>query len=136
AWPADGDVDVGAEMVRVTLRIMSSAMLGVDVAREVTEISRHLSGVLAYMRDRTASLIGWPRAARRFRAHVAALDGVVDGIIRARRAAPGSRAGALSALLEARGEGGSALAGGEICAPVETVPLARHPTTASPPPST
>src|SRR5262249_59778404 len=94
AWPADGDVDVGAEMVRVTLRIMSSAMLGVDVAREVTEISRHLSGVLAYMRDRTASLIGWPRAARRFRAHVAALDGVVDGIIRAPPGPPGPPPGA------------------------------------------
>src|SRR5262249_54130504 len=131
AWPADGDVDVGAEMVRVTLRIMSSAMLGVDVAREVTEISRHLSGVLAYMRDRTASLIGWPRAARRFRAHVAALDGVVDGIIRARRAAPGSRADALSALLEARDEDGSALADDEICAQVKTFLLAGHETTAS-----
>src|SRR5262249_12342964 len=125
AWPADGDVDVGAEMVRVTLRIMSSAMLGVDVAREVTEISRHLSGVLAYMRDRTASLIGWPRAARRFRAHVAALDGVVDGIIRARRAAPGSRADAPSAPLAAPGADGSALAGDAVCRRAAARPGAR-----------
>jgi cytochrome P450 len=96
-----GTIDLGAEMSRLTLAIVTRAILGVTM--DLGEVSQHLTAVLEHLYERTTrafDLRPGPRE-RRFRAHVDALDAVVGRIIDARRRGKRSAADLVGLLLQA-----------------------------------
>jgi cytochrome P450 len=135
-WPRGADVDVGEAMTALGLHAVSAAILGVDIGADADAVGTHLMAALEHLMARTNSLVAWPEswplpAERRFRAHVAALDAIVDRIILARRRGRGDGADLVAALLEARDEDGGRLADAEIRDQVKTFLLAGHETTAN-----
>jgi cytochrome P450 len=136
-WPRGAEVDVGAAMTTLGLRVVSGAILGVDLGADADAVGDHLMAALAHLMRRTHSLVAWPAwwpqpAERRFRARVAALDDIVARVIeRRRRGRGGDGADLVAALLDARDEDGTGLDDAAIRDQVKTFLLAGHETTAN-----
>lgn len=84
-------VDVAAEMMRVTLRIVCETVLGVTAQESAGEVAPALTVVLRETEARIHHLVDvpeeWPTPSnRRLREATATLDRMVEGIIQARRA--------------------------------------------------
>ena len=134
------EVEVGAEMLRVTLRAVAAALFGTALRDEdLRVVERELPPLLEHATARTRAVLDLDAlptpAARRARASGAALDAVVGRIIAERRAAAqvGAQAGddLLGLLLAARDEEGGGLSDAELRDEVMTLFLAGHETTAT-----
>ncbi|MFO0605615.1 MAG: cytochrome P450 [Polyangiales bacterium] len=132
------DVDVGAAMTRLTLRIVGAAMLGCDVEGEAADVARaidHLQGDLnARILAPWSPPVTWPTA--RSRAFHEARDvvwRVVERAIARRRADPDAPGGAfLRMLMDARdAETGEAMDDRQLRDEVVTVAIAGYETTAN-----
>ncbi len=133
-------VDVAAEMSRLTLQIVGEALFGLDIGDREGEVTRALAGAAEFLEYRFRHPFDpplWlplPRH-RRFQQARAAFDGIVYGIIAARRralAATGDAGGDLLALLlEARDQDtGEAMSDRQLRDEVITLLVAGHETTA------
>ena len=129
---ADGETrPIHEEMMELTLRIVSQALFGVDIDRYVDEIESAINTFL----PATSSLsnlmlpesVPLPSRRRMARARET-LDGVVDDIIRQKRADPGEDV--VSMLLAARDDDGEPLSDEQIRDEAITLIAAGHETTA------
>ncbi|UBV41627.1 cytochrome P450 [Deinococcus taeanensis] len=133
-------VDVGREMLRVTLRAVASVLFGTGLTEsELRTVETELPPLLDHTASRARAAVDLPRwlptpAGQRAAVARRALDGVVARIISARRAE--QRAGVqggdlLGMLLAARDEQGGGLNDQELRDEVMTLFLAGHETTAN-----
>ena len=134
--PAPAVVDVTAEMMRLTLRIVGEALLSTDVTHEADRVGQALSIMLAGANAAIRRTIPlpewWPTAARRrLRAAMRTLDDVVLEIIAARRSGDVDPDDLLSMLMGARDEDtGEGMSDTQLRDAVMTIFLAGHETTA------
>lgn len=130
------EVEVGTEMLHVTLRAVAAALFGTALRDEdLRVVERELPPLLEYATARTRAVLDLDAlptpAARRARASGAALDAVVARIIAERRAAAHAGDDLLGLLLAARDEEGGGLSDAELRDEVMTLFLAGHETTAT-----
>ncbi len=133
------ELDIAAEMTRVTAEVVCRTMFSDDLGEERAAVV--FEGFDAYQDTLSqvdfGELLGlpswWPRRpAWRARRAAAAIHGVLDEIIAARRAAgAATRNDLLGMLLEARDEDGSPMSARQIRDEVAVIFLAGHETTAS-----
>jgi cytochrome P450 len=132
----DGSIDVGHEMMTLTLAIVAETLFGADVSAEAHSVGAALDEVMRYYLGvaNTGILLplSWPTpATRRFLRAVAAIDEVVFRLIdEAKRRGEGERPDLLSMLLAARDEDGQAMDERQLRDEVVTLFLAGHETTA------
>ncbi|WP_221088727.1 cytochrome P450 [Deinococcus aquaedulcis] len=128
-------LDVGREMLHVTLRAVATVLFGTAMADEdLAVVERELPPLLSRTADRVRSPVDWrlpTPGERRAQAAGAALDQIVHRIIAARRAAGPGGHDLLGQLLAARDEGGAGLSDAELRDEVMTLFLAGHETTAT-----
>ena len=90
-WNNQKKINVIAEMTAVTLKIISKALLNVDLAKEENKvIGQHLPYALDFMIKRVTSTVNWPLVLpfpkhNRFRKAVKSMDGMIGEIIHERR---------------------------------------------------
>jgi cytochrome P450 len=131
-------VDVLAEMMTLTLRVVSRALLSAEVGGEAGRVGTALGHALGWANDQLTSpwsvvprTVPIPRN-RRIKAAIGALDEVVLGIIRERRAGTADPADLLSLLMAARDEEtGEGMNDTQLRDEVMTIFLAGHETTAN-----
>ncbi|AKH18313.1 cytochrome P450 [Deinococcus soli (ex Cha et al. 2016)] len=133
-------LEVGGEMLRVTLRAVASVLFGTGLSDgELAVVEAELPPLLDHTASRVRSVVDLPRwlptpAGQRSAAASRALDAIVARIIAARRAeqeagTPGNDL--LGLLLAARDEEGGGLSDRELRDEVMTLFLAGHETTAN-----
>ena len=136
AWPPEGALlEVHAEMVRLTLRITSRCLLGTDVDAAVQTFVDSMQVFNAYL---PFALLPGAQFLERFpigpmpamRRALAALDRLIYGIIRERRATGKPGDDLLGMLLEAEDESGS-MSDRQVRDEALTILLAGHETTAN-----
>ena len=129
-------VDVTAEMMRLTLRIVGEALLSTDVSHEADRVGQALNITLRQANDAIGRIVPlpewWPSPARRrVRAAMRTLDEVIFEIIAARRAGDSDPDDLLSMLMHARDEDtGEGMSDAQLRDEVMTVFLAGQETTA------
>ena len=132
-----GRVDASAEMMRLTLRIVGETLLGADVSGESDRVGQALAYLLEDTNRRINLMLdiplSWPLPRnRRYLASRGELDGIVRGLIEARRRAREPAADLLSMLMEARDdETGQGMDDEQLRDEVMTMFLAGHETTAN-----
>ncbi len=135
-WAQLGEVDVEAEMSRITLAVVAEALFGAEVARD----GEGVSVAMADVQQAASSLFdsafvppSWvpTRANRVLKAAVGELDRVLDRIIAARRTLAEERDDLLSMLLQARDEDGEAMSAQQLRDEAITLFLAGFETTAN-----
>ncbi|WP_295823306.1 cytochrome P450 [uncultured Deinococcus sp.] len=138
AAQAGEPVELGGEMLRVTLRAISAVLFGTGLSdAELEVVERELPPLLERTTQRVRAVVDlpahWPTPANRRATRAgAALDTVVARIIAQRRAAPEPGSDLLGLLLAARDEdGGGGLTDAEVRDEVMTLFLAGHETTAN-----
>lgn len=134
--PRDETLDISAEMMRLTLRVVGLALFSTDTGDDAATIGQAFSTInqqLASYFARPFPPMSVPT--RRSRALWAAkreLDAVVARIIAERRRTPGDRGDLLSMLLDARdAETGEGMSDEQVRSEVMTLLLAGHETTAN-----
>jgi cytochrome P450 len=136
---AGTELDVGEEMMRLTLTIVGRTLLGVDLADSASEVGQALTYVLRDLSARTTSVLDYylgteiptPKNVRMKRA-LAVLDRIVGGAIAERRKNPGERTDLLSILMRVRDdESGQGMPDSLLRDEVLTMVLAGHETTAN-----
>lgn len=106
----EGEVrDIGADMAVITLGIVVKCLFGTDLPPEARDIGRPMLAVLDAANRRLNSVLrtsSWLPTIRNLREKraIAELDGIVQAMIRARRAERGSGGDLLSVLLAATDE--------------------------------
>ena len=136
-WSPGDRIDLGAEMMEMTLAIAGRTLFGVDVRRDASTVARAVELAMRAMIDNLTSPIRlgyrWPLLRHlRMRRAVALLDRVVYRLIALGRARGGDRGDVLSMLLIARDEDdGSQLGDRQVRDEVMTLLLAGHETTAN-----
>ncbi|MEN3358779.1 MAG: hypothetical protein V7637_2761 [Mycobacteriales bacterium] len=130
-----GEVDMAAEMGRLTLRIVGRTLFDADLTGDSAEVAGALTTFLGGAQR--SMLPGGPLlnrlplpSSRRLTAAGARLDAVIDRLIAEHRSA-GDRGDVLSMLLSARDPDGSAMPDQQIRDEVRTLMLAGHETTAN-----
>ena len=129
-------VDVSAEMMRLTLRIVGETLLSTDVSREADRVGQALSITLRRANNAIGQIIPrpqwWPTPAQRqLRTAMRTLDDVILDIIAARRAGVSDADDLLSMLMQARDEEtGEGMSDSQLRDEVMTIFLAGHETTA------
>ncbi len=137
AKPAGEEVDIAAEMTRLTLRIVSSTLFSIDISGESDELGRALRTALTYVYHRMTSPLSpglWLPTPRNFQFRQAkkTLDRIVLEIIQSRRRNPVEHPDLLSMLLEARDEAtGEGMSDRQLQNEVITLINAGHETTAT-----
>lgn len=135
-WPVGAERDVHQDFMALTLDIAARTLFSADVAGVGAVVGPALEAVLDWygspMLVSNPWLMATPLpAARRHREAIAAMRGVVDGIIRQRRAAPDPESrDLLSMLLAAQDEDGARMTDAQVRDEVLTLFLAGHETTA------
>ncbi len=135
-WRDGAVIDLNAEMMRLTLRIVSRALFDIDMTGDVSDIGAALTQALEFINDRQLSLFKPPLwlplpAHRAFLRAVARLDAEVQKIISARRADGRDHGDLLSMLLAAQDADAGALSDAELRDEAMTIFLAGHETTAN-----
>jgi cytochrome P450 len=135
AWLSSGKIDLGAEMMRLTLRIAGLTLLSTELSEEAGSVGEALSFLLRYVTDRIHSPLTelFPTADRkRFDAALARLDEVVEGTIDRRRSrADEAPNDLLDMMMRARDdETGETMSDRQLRDEVMTMFLAGHETTA------
>lgn len=129
-------LDIAEELMRMTMSIVSEALLGGDVGDEAMVVGEAFTELNTQLAHRVRSLNLLPpvlptEADRRFRAANARLDAVVGAIIERRRRAGGG-GDLLAMLMEARdAETGATMDDAQLRSEVVTMLLAGHETTAA-----
>ncbi|MEW5929251.1 MAG: cytochrome P450 [Gemmatimonadota bacterium] len=130
-------VDVGAEMLRTTLRVVGTTLFSTDIAAGAERTRAAVERVLAHLNRRLnlpVTLPEWvptPRN-RRFRRALAVLDELVYGMIRERGGSGGAGGDLLGMLLEARdADTGERMSERQVRDEALTLVLAGHETTAA-----
>ncbi len=133
----EGEVrDVHQEMMRLTLRIVATTLLGSEVEGETQKVGAALDVLAKRFSGRKSYLIPTPSflptpANRRFYRAIRQLDNIVYSIILKRRAANGQTGDLLSMLMEARDEAtGERMSNEQLRDEALTILLAGHETTA------
>jgi cytochrome P450 len=136
-WRAIGEpFDLSAEMMAVTLDIVSRAMFSADVESEVEAI-RRLTGIVINLRPSVLDLFGFPEwipryLPRRYRVAIAAFEALVAQLVAERRRDASDRGDLLSMLLSARdAETGEGMSDRQLRDEILTIFLAGHETTAN-----
>ena len=142
ASPADAagePMDVAAEMMHLTLRIVGATLLSTDLTGDAQDVGEALTITLQEIDRRVANpfpfleALPTPRNLR-YRRAVATLDRVVRRLIAERRALPGDQRpeDLLTMLMEARDEEtGETMSDGQLRDELLTIMLAGHETTAN-----
>jgi cytochrome P450 len=136
-WRADQELDVRDEMMRLTLSVVSAALLGADLQSEADAIGEALTSAMQHVQARIETVSDWPQwlptpSRRRFREARGILDAVAYRLIDRRRQSATRGDDVLSLLLEARDpQTGKPLSDEAIRDEVVTLMLAGHETTAS-----
>jgi cytochrome P450 len=138
-WQTGQTRNVHEDMMGVTLNIVAETLFGADVSADAGHIGRIISELM----EEFGRILGlaarfqppaWvPTAAnRRFRASARKVDGVILGIIEARRRSPngGGQDDLLSLLIRARDEDGGRMTDAQVRDEAVTLFLAGHETTA------
>jgi cytochrome P450 len=133
--------DVAAEMMRLTLKIVSLALVSTDLSGQAQEIGQAVRIALEHVNYRMNHLLAFPQPIptarnRRFSSALATLDELIFRIIHDRRARSGKEAGGpddlLSMLLSARDEEtGEGMSDRQLRDEAITLILAGHETTAA-----
>jgi cytochrome P450 len=132
----DGETrDIHADMMRVTMEIVSKTLFDVEVEKDVDEIGRSFDLVIREIAKRfrrPVKIADWiPLPGNlRYRRGVALLDRLVARVLAERRAAPGDRGDLLSMLMAARDEDGRPMSDRQLRDELITLFLAGHETTA------
>lgn len=136
-WRGLSEIDVGREMMTLTMEIVARALFSRDVAGSVRELGGAIDTLIeGFGRAPVLDLLGLPEwlprrrdpEARRALAYV---DSVIYEIIRSRRAAPEAHDDLLGMLLEARDEeSGEGMTDRQLRDEVMTLFAAGHETTA------
>lgn len=132
-----GAVDIGEEMLQVTLDIITQTMFSADVMSEVGEIGLAMAAATEYANHRIFNPLsapsGWPTPRNRaYAAARATLDAIIFGMLRERRAGGQGRGDLLDMLLEARdADTGEQMSDQQIHDEVLTIFAAGHETTAN-----
>ncbi|QLG62259.1 cytochrome P450 [Halorarum salinum] len=128
----DGDVrDVHGESMGLTLDVVATALMGVDIRDRTPAVGAALDDVMdASVGSLTDLLPLWVPTPARQSVHeaVATLDRIVDGIIEEKRRDPGDDV--VSALLRAENGAGEGMSDEQVRDEVKTLLLAGHETTA------
>ena len=133
---APGVMDVTAEMMRLTLRIVGETLLSTDVSGEADRVGQALNITLGRANDAIGRIVPlpawWPtQGNRRLRAAMRTLDEVILGIIAGRRRDGSDPDDLLSMLIQARDEdSGEGMSDAQLRDEVMTIFLAGHETTA------
>ncbi len=135
SWKDGGIVDLNAEMMRLTLRIVAKTLFDADVDGDAKAVGVALSHALEFIVRRQRSTIRpplvWPLPAHtRFRESVQQLDEILQRIINERRGSDADHGDLLSMLLASRDEG-DRLTDAQVRDEAMTLFLAGHETTAN-----
>jgi cytochrome P450 len=135
-WADGAPIDVSAEMMRLTLDVVSKTLLDTDVGESADEVGSAVSllvrSINARMSTPISFLLGSASRNPEVRAAMATLDGIILRIIRERRASKADRGDLLSMLLAAQEEGtGEGMSDAQVRDEVMTIFLAGHETTAN-----
>jgi cytochrome P450 len=129
-------LDIGAEMSKLTLRIVVKTLFGADVAGEAEEVGHLMVSVLGAANQRLNSplqLPSWVPTAKNLREKgaLARLDEILQGLIATRRSSGEQTNDLLSVLLGATDEeSGSGMSDQQLRDEMMTLFLAGHETTA------
>lgn len=137
-WRARGPAPfaLDRDLAWLAFRVVGETLFGADLEAHAAEIAE----MLDFMNVNPKSLRGlltlvpWLRTPgnRRFSRHLARLDGIVNGLVAARRAGGDARADLLGLLLAARdGETGEAMSPRQVRDEIVTLMLAGHETSAT-----
>jgi cytochrome P450 len=135
-WSDGAQVDIQAEMMRLTLDIVSKTLLDADVGTQADAVASAVSvlvrGINARISTPLSFLLGSASRDPRVRSAIATLDGTILRIIQERRASKVDTGDLLSMLLAAQEEGtGAGMSDTQIRDEVMTIFLAGHETTAN-----
>jgi cytochrome P450 len=136
-WRENAVIDLGAEMMALTLRIVGKTLFDADVATEARRVGDALTYALSFITRRQQNPLSlplqWPLPTHnRFRAAVGELDTILLDVIAKRRSESADRGDLLSMLLVSRDEDdGSGLSDTQIRDEAMTIFLAGHETTAN-----
>ena len=134
-WQTGQTRDVHAEMMALTLDIVSQALFSADVKGEAQTVGKAIHATLEFFASRRALLPipeNWPTPRnRRNRQAAATLNQIVYRIIAARKGDRTDRGDLLSMLLAAQDDDGSRMTDQQLRDEVMTLFLAGHETTAS-----
>ena len=134
-WSSGQELDVAAEMMRLTLRIVSETLLGVNASDDAAAVSLAFTDVLHFVASRATQLVPlppqWPTPGnRRFARAKVVLDGIIYRLIAERRGTSAERDDLLSLFQAARDEDtGEGMSDVEVRDEVLTMFLAGHETT-------
>ena len=137
AYPAGARIDIGEEMLQVTLDIITQTMFSADVMHKVDSIGPAITAMMEYANHRIFNPLSppafWPtRRNRAFLAGRRTMDEIVYGLIRQRRAGGTSQGDLLDMLIEARdAETGEQMSDQQLRDEVLTIFGAGHETTAN-----
>jgi cytochrome P450 len=133
-WRDGESRDVHAEMMRLTLQIVSKTLFDADVDADVQEVNRALEAIMEHNSDFRRLILtpSWLPTLRNIRAALATrrLNKIIYRIIGQRRAEGRNAGDLLSMLLHAQDEDGSRMTDRQLRDEVITLFLAGHETTA------
>jgi cytochrome P450 len=132
-WAPDHEIDVHAEMTRITLDIVAKTLFDADVSSDARTVGDAMAVLSDYGMSLEAGLLIplWAPTpgARRARTAIQSIDGILYRIIKERRASGSEHGDLLSALLHAE-EDGQSMDDRELRDECVTLFLAGHETTA------
>ena len=107
--PAGVSVDVGRELMTLTMRIASETLLGKDLSDTADAVGDAITFLVKNTNDRITRLVDLPLSVptaenRRYVAAVRTVDAVLTALVAERRRNPGGHQDLLAMLLEARDE--------------------------------
>ncbi len=136
-WEEKNQVDVSAEMMRLTLRIVGETLLGINMSDQADVVAKTLPILLDQTIHQITKVVGLPLSFPsprnlRFRKALKDMRGIGAKVIEERRHHPEKNADLLSMLMEARDEEtGEKMSEEQLLDEVMTLFLAGHETTAN-----
>ncbi len=135
-WADGAQIDIAAEMMRLTLDVVTKTLLDADVGEAASEVGSAVSVLVRDVNARMSTPLSFLLASvsrnPAARAAMATLDGVIMKIIRERRRSKADTGDLLSMLLAAQEEGtGEGMSDAQVRDEVMTIFLAGHETTAN-----
>lgn len=133
SWEDNSDVDVAAEMMRLTLNIVAKTLFGANVESETARVAHAMHAFQELAGKPPSFAPAWLPTARRRHARrsTAVLDDIIYRIINDRRATKEDTGDLLSMLLLAQDDEGSGMTDKQVRDEAVTLFLAGHETTAN-----